>query len=237
MYVRRSARVRVGPRHGEESRMSAVPRVLLAVGSGFWTGPRIAGALMIGAVIVLLVVSLPFYVRGDPRAVEAQFRPIDAAVGNTPVLRVASVGTGFFTLSLLAGFTVLAVDLVERGAMLLPVLGVVGLGVFTAAWVMESAFHAGLTVWAVRRLETGEPVPEIFAALKEWLNVWVQLLVNPVAFLALIGFAVAAMNLEVIPTWAGWATIVWSAVWTFLPFPLALYPAFVFFGAVLLVSG
>lgn len=210
---------------------------VLAVGSGWWSGPRIAGVLIVGSIVVLALVSVPFYVRGDVRAVEAQFRPIDVAVGNVPVLRVASLGAGFFVLFILAGFTVLAVDSVERGSVLLPVLGVVGIVVFATAWVLESAFHVGVTVWAVRRLEESQDVPALFEPLKEWLNVWVQLLVNPVAFLALVGFAVASMNLDIIPAWAGWITIVWSAVWTFLPFPLALYPAFIFFGAVLLISG
>ena len=47
----------------------------------------------------------------------------------------------------------------------------------------------------------------------------------------------ATMNLDIIPTWAGWVTIVWCAVWTFIPYPLALYPAFIFFGTVLLIAG
>lgn len=211
--------------------------VLLAVGSGFWTGPRIAGALIVGSAAILFLVSLPFYLRGNIRAVEAQFRAIDVAVGNVPLLRVASLGAGYFNLAILAGFTVLAVELVEQGSVLLPVLGVVGMVVFVIAWVIESAFHTGVTVWAVQRLEESQPVPDLFEPLKKWLNLWVQLLVNPVAFLALIGFAVASMGLEVIPSWAGWVTIIWSAIWMLIPFPLALYPAFLFFGAALLISG
>jgi hypothetical protein len=54
---------------------------------GFWSQPRIAGAVIIGATVLLLAISLPFYLRGDIRAVEAQFRPIEVAVGNIPVLR------------------------------------------------------------------------------------------------------------------------------------------------------
>ena len=53
----------------------------------FWTQPRIAGTLIVGATLILLAVSLPFYIRGDVRAVEAQFRSIEVAVGNVPVLR------------------------------------------------------------------------------------------------------------------------------------------------------
>ena len=60
----------------------------------FWTQPRIAGVVIIGGTVLLLALSVPFYRRGDIRAVEAQFRPIEVAVGNIPVLRVASAGIG-----------------------------------------------------------------------------------------------------------------------------------------------
>lgn len=53
----------------------------------FWTQPRIAGGVIIGGTVLLLAISLPFYLRGDIRAVEI-------AVGNTTVLRVASGGIG-----------------------------------------------------------------------------------------------------------------------------------------------
>lgn len=100
--------------------------------------------------------------RGDIRAVEAQFRPIEVAVGNIPVLRVASAGIGPWVTILLAGFVLLGVDLVRKGSVVLPVLAIVGLTIFTLAWILESAFHTGVTVWAVEQLEAGDAVPELF---------------------------------------------------------------------------
>jgi len=202
-----------------------------------WSQPRIAGALIVGSTVLLLAISLPFYLRGDIRAVEAQFGPIDVAVGNIPVLRVASAGLGPWVSVLLAGFVVLAVDLVRRENAVLPVLAVVGLTVFTVAWILESAFHTGVTVWAVRELEADREVPELFNQLKMWLNVYVQWMVNPLAFLAFIGLAVASLRVGVPPGWAAWTITIWSAVWFFIPFPLALFPVPVFFGVVLLVNG
>lgn len=49
-------------------------------------------------------------------------------------------------------------------------------------------FGIGVTVWAVGQVEAGEPVPELFHQLKQWLNVYVQCLVNPLAFLSFIGW-------------------------------------------------
>lgn len=204
---------------------------------GLWTQPRIAGAVITGGTLLLLAVSVPFYVRGDIRAVEAQFRPIEVAVGNIPVLRVASAGIGPWVTILLAGFVLLGVDLVRKGSVVLPVLAVVGLTIFTLAWILESAFHTGVTVWAVEQLEAGDAAPELFHQLKTWLNVYVQWMVNPLAFLSFIAIALASLQTGVIPALAAWGVIVWSAVWLFLPFPLALFPVPVFLGAVLLIQG
>lgn len=203
----------------------------------FWTQPRIAGAVIVGGTVLLLAISLPFYLRGDIRAVEAQFRPIDVAVGNIPVLRVASAGIGPWVTILLAGFVVLCIDLIRKGNIVLPALAIVGLTVFTVTWILESAFHTGVTVWAVGKLEVGEAVPELFHQLKTWLNVYVQWMVNPIAFLSFIAIAIASLRTGVLPGWAAWGVIVWSAVWLFIPFPLALFPVPVFLGAILLISG
>lgn len=187
--------------------------------------------------MLLLAISIPFYLRGDIRAVEAQFRPIEVAVGNIPVLRVASAGVGPWVSILLAGLVILGVDLIRRGEVVLPVLAIVGLSVFTVVWILESAFHTGVTVWAVGQLEAGEAVPELFHQLKTWLNVYVQWMVNPIAFLSFVAIAIASLRTGVLPGWAAWGVIVWSAVWFFIPLPLALFPVPVFLGAILLING
>ena len=114
--------------------------------SGFWTQPRVAGGLIVGTMLVLLAVTVPVYLRGNVRAVEAQFRTIDVAAGETAVLRMASVTLGPWVAVLMAAFVVLGVDLIKRGSVLLPALAMVGLTVFTVAWILEAAFHTGVTV-------------------------------------------------------------------------------------------
>ena len=74
-----------------------------------------------------------------------------------------------------------------------------GLTVFTVAWILESAFHTGVTVWAVGQLEAGEPVPELFHQLKSWLNVYLQWMVNPLAFLSFIGLTIASLRAGALP--------------------------------------
>ena len=203
----------------------------------FWTQPRVAGALIVAGFLILLAVTVPVYLRGDVRAVEAQFRPIEVAVGETAVLRVASVTLGPWVAVLLAAFVVLGVDLIKRGNVLLPALAMTGLTVFTVAWILEAAFHTGVTVWAVGELEAGRQVPVLFDQLKSWLNVYVQWIVNPIAFLSYIGFALASLRVGLLPGWAAWGVVGWCVLWFFVPFPLALFPVPVFLGVVLLIYG
>lgn len=165
------------------------------------------------------------------------FRDIDIAVGNTRTLRVMTMSYGVWSLAILAGLTVLAVELWNQEVRLIPALALAGLVVFTTAWVIEAAFHSSVTVWAVGQLELGEEVPAIFHELKRWLNYWLQILVNPLSLLSFIGLAAVSMQAEIIPSWAAWTLIAWSGVFVFFPLPLAIAPAALFFGVILLING
>jgi len=208
----------------------------LAVGT-FWTLPRTAGVIIVGSAVLLAVVGIIFSFRGDVRATEAMFRDIDVAIGNTTTLRVMALSWGAWSLAVLAGFVVLAVEYWNRDVRVIPTLAVVGLIVFTVAWVIEAAFHSSVTVWAVGQLEQGAEVPALFAELKRWLNLWLQVFVNPLALLSFIGLAFVGMRTEVVPSWAGWGIIIWSGLFLFFPLPLAIAPVALFFGVVLLING
>jgi len=203
----------------------------------FWSLPRTAGAIIVGSAVLLAAIGIVFSFRGDVRATEAMFRDIDVAIGNTTTLRVMALSWGAWSIAVLAGFVVLAVEYWNRGVAVIPTLAVVGLTVFTVAWVIEAAFHSSVTVWAVGQLEQGAEVPALFGELKKWLNFWLQALVNPLALLSFIGLAFVGMRTEVVPSWAGWGIIIWSGLFLFFPLPLAIAPVALFFGAVLLVVG
>lgn len=203
----------------------------------FWSLPRIAGAIIVGSAGLLGVASLVASVRGDVRAVEATFRDIDVAIGNTSTLRVMTVSWGVWSIVVLAGFVVLAVEYWSHDVRLVPALAVTGLTVFSLAWVIEASFHSSVTVWAVSQLEQGAEVPALFGELKNWLNFWLQALVNPLALLSFVGLGLVGMQLDMLPSWAGWIIVGWSGVFVFFPLPLAIAPIALFFGAVLLVVG
>lgn len=211
---------------------------MAADGSLFWSLPRIGGAVIVGTALILVLVGVALVVvGGDLRAAEAMFRDIEAAVGHTPTLRMMSVSLGVWSIAVLAGFTVLAVELWSREVRVVPALALTGLLLFAIAGIIEGAFHSSVTVWAVGQLEQGGDVPALFDQLKLWFNVWVQILVNPLALLSMLGLAVVCAQQEIVPSWAGWAIAVWCGAFVFFPLPLAIAPAALFFGAVLLLTG
>lgn len=209
----------------------------VAVAEMFWTLPRTAGVIIVASAVVLAVVSIIFSVKGDVRATEAMFRDIDVAIGNTTTLRVMALAWGVWSIAVLAGFVVLAVEFWNQDVRLIPALAVVGLTVFTVAWVIEAAFHSSVTVWAVGQLEQEAEVAALFHELKNWLNLWLQVLVNPLALLSFIGLASVGIHTGILPTWAGWGIIIWSGLFVFFPLPLAIAPVALFFGTVLLING
>ncbi len=184
----------------------------------FWSSPRLSGAVIVGGTILLVTLTVPFYVRGSLHATSAQFRGPEAAAGNVRSLQVSSLGQGAWTIMLLAAFTILAVELVELGYTLLPALATVALVVFSTAWLIEASFHVGVTAWAARQIEQDAPVPELYHQLRRWLNLWLQVLANPLAFLGFVGFGVASLQAGVLAAWAAWLVIVWSAAAAFVPY-------------------
>lgn len=203
----------------------------------FWTLPRIAGVIIVGSALLLAVVDVVVAVNANFRAAEAMFRDIDVAVGNTTTLRVMSLSWGVWTVAMLAGFVVVAVHYWDQGFRVTPTLALVGLIIFATAWVIESAFHASVTVWAVEELEKGWQVPTFFPEIKRWLNFWLQAIVNPLALLALLGLAYVGKQTAILPGWAAWTVMILSGVSLVFPLPLTIAPIALFFGTVLLVTG
>lgn len=205
--------------------------------TALWSGSRLAGGLMVAGLTIGVAVIVAVTLLGDIRATEAQFRSLEAAVGHTGSLRAMSFGWAVPMLFVLGGTVILAVELIKRGSTYLPAISVVAFALFTFAWVLEAAFHAGVTVWAVGELEAGRSIPELFEQLRRWLNVFLQIVVNPLGLLALIGLAVASARTGLLPGWAGWTLVVYCGLVLAFPLPLLIAPAIAFFGLALLVAG
>ncbi len=109
----------------------------------------------------------------------------------------------------------------------------------TIGWAPATlATLAGVTMLAIILGEEGAHwLPELFSPLKRWLNVWLQIFVNPLALLSFIGLGVAIVKTGVVWPWVGWTMVVWSVPWLFFPVPLLIAPVPVFLGIALLVHG
>jgi hypothetical protein len=195
--------------------------------------PRLAGVVLVLATVLPALVTIGVAILGDIRAVEAMFRDLEPAMGHRRSLQLGALTWAAWALGSLAGFVILAFAFADAGSRVLAALAVVGFAIFATAVAVEAAFHLGITSWAVGLLEEGQEVPELYAQLKGWLNLSLQIIVNPLAVLAYAAIGIAILQTGVLPAWVGWLLIAWIVTIIF-PLPLLIAPAPVVLGIALL---
>ena len=203
----------------------------------FWTPSRLAGLVIVLGVLIPLIPGIGVLIFGKVRASEAMFSDLQNAVGHVTSFRIMAGGWAVFMLFTLAGFMLFAMVLWEEGARRLVVLSITAVVIHTVFVTLEVSFHMSVMTWAIRQLESGNPVPDIVLQMRHWLNFWLQVFSNPLLLLSYIGFGVAILNTGIVPAWVGWGLIGWGAIWLFFPLPLLIYPIPVIFGIILLVKG
>jgi hypothetical protein len=194
---------------------------------------RWAGIVLVLATVLPALITIGVALFGDIRAVEAMFRDLEPSVGHRMSLQLGAFTWAAWALGSLAGFVVLAFALADAGSRVLPTLAVVGFAVFATAVAFEAAFHVAVTSWAVGLLEDGHEVPDLYGQLKGWLNVSLQIIVNPLAVLAYVAIGIAILQTGLLPAWVGWLYIAWVVTIVF-PLPLLITPAPVLLGIALL---
>jgi hypothetical protein len=203
----------------------------------FWTSNRIAGGVLALAGIVYALPALGVLAFGKITAAEATFRELEHAVGHTNSYRVLTAAAAPAAILSLAGIVLFSLALWNAGARALPVLAAVAFTIYIAFLLLETAFHMSLTVWAIQQLEAGADVPEIYDRARAWLNVWLQVFVNPLALLSFVGLGLASVKTGLLWPWAGWFMVGWGVVWLIFPLPLAIAPIPILLGIALLVHG
>ncbi len=203
----------------------------------FWTPSRIAGGVLVLGTLIPMIPSLGVLFFGKITAAEASFRGLEAAVGHTTSYRIITAGVAPWAFASLAGIVLFSLVLWNEGARTLPVLATIGFAIYASFFTLETSFHMSVTVWAIRQLEAGAAVPDLYLQLKNWLNFWLEAFVNPLALLSFVALGVAIVRTGVLWSWSGWAMVGWGLVWLVFPVPLLIAPIPVLLGIALLVHG
>ncbi len=108
-----------------------------------------------------------------------------------------------------AGLVGLTLALREPTATVLAGMATAVYAVGAVCWIVCLAFRLTVTPWAAERAVTSGQVPDGFAAYERWAGaLYVVHMLTAYVGSAVLGVALLAS--DAVPTWLGWAGIVWG---------------------------
>ena len=135
---------------------------------------------------------------------------LSAVAGNATIWRWTNIFMAAAAVILVAGLTMFSTILEGAGERVLSRLGLVGWLVAALLWLVFSAFRASVTISAAREMTATGTIPNYYEPLAEWGSGLFHVYAA-VGFLALAAFGGSLLQVTLLPAWAGWATITFSA--------------------------
>jgi hypothetical protein len=206
---------------------------------------RVTGLLLILAFISFAIGgTLPVVgEKGNARVFTLPVREhLLAVADNAIVWRWANLFMGAATVLLLAGLWMLTAILMRAGERTFSRLGLAAMLVSTILWVVFSAFRGIVTVRAAEEMTATGAVPASYESLAKW-GLTLFFIYAVLGFLAPAAYGVSLLQVELVPAWASWATIVYSVALLILLFimgdtlPASHYLPGVLIGILLLLNG
>lgn len=208
----------------------------------FFTTPRIAGALLLlGLLLILLAVAL-IAVQGRLAGMAAAFRGVGPETGDVSALRTMASFQIPATIGQVAGFALLTVLLFESGDHSLPAVALALVVLSWTLWAIDGTFNASVTVWAAEEAARTGVTPEFYEPIRRWVHNEIGLVAYVTFFAATAAYGWSALRTGYLSPWLNWAVLAWSLIWILLAFLKVGLPAFVIlpplvFGVGLLLRG
>jgi len=200
--------------------------------SDFFNEYRLTGILLILAFVSFAIgATLPIVgERGNAGIFTLPVREhLLAVADNAAAWRWANIFMGAAAVILLAGLTMLSTILEGENERILSRLGLMGFLLAAVMWVIFSVFRATVTIRAAQELTTNVTigaVPAYYEPLAQW-GYALFYVYAVVGFLALAAYGGSLLQVELLPAWVGWATLIFSiAILTHLLISGDTLPAF-----------
>lgn len=177
---------------------------------GFFSTSHVAGALLVLGVLFLVGTAVSLARQGRLKGMEAAFRGVHAGSQDASGLREVGRAGVVLVTTQLAGFTLVTLLLHRAGD---PGVGPVALAllvVWSAISLIESSFHASVTVWAAREAARTGSAPAFYEPVRRWLNTELQYTNMGLILASLALFSGSALRYGLVPRWAGIAAVIWS---------------------------
>lgn len=185
------------------------------VASDFLNEYRLTGLLLIAAFVSFAIGgTLPIVgEKGNMGIFTLPVREHLLAVADNAVAwRWANIFMGAAAAILLAGLTMLTTILEGASERILSRLGLVGFLLAAASWVIFSAFRATITIRAAQEMsatDTTGAIPAYYEPLAQW-GFALFYVYAVVGFLSLAAYGGSLLQVDLLPAWVGWSTIVFS---------------------------
>jgi hypothetical protein len=118
-----------------------------------------------------------------------------------------------FALLQVVGFGILAAQLQGAGE---ASVATVSIGLLIVALIVssiEGTFQGSVTVWAGRQWARTGSVPEMYEALRTWINGSIQPVYIFTYLSAMAGFSLGILRAGILAPWVGWLSLGWSIFW------------------------
>lgn len=196
---------------------------------------------MLLSLLLLGVILVQIIVQGKLPGMGAAFLGVGPTTRDASGLRTLARFALPAIMAQLAGFALFTIILHQAGDRGTAVVALVLFVVGTVFAVIESSFHASVTVWAARVARAGA-APEFYEPLRHWINYDLQRIYISFQLTALLLFSWSGQRAKLLPAWLGWAALAWSLLAFHLYFnvngwPVVYIPTLLLLGVGLLWRG
>ncbi len=179
----------------------------------FWTDERIAGSLLVGSLIILLLAAIMLIASGTIPGFSAMLQGSLAQVAPyADTFRLLSL---FFILGWivhLLGIGLLAWLLARAGGEQLAVLAFTLIILATTLAILYSAFRMNVELWAAQEAARTGSLPAVYEPLRAWTSSLFGV-AERIHFLAVAGMGLGIIRTGLLAPWVGWMAIGWNLFW------------------------
>ncbi len=177
---------------------------------GFWTFQHVAAPLLIASTLIPIFMGILLAVSGNLMGLYSG--PEDIWV-NLALRRWVFRLSTLAMLVALFGLALLTTQLHAAGEQTLSTVALVSFVVAAIGWILEMTVTLSIGEAATKAVAESGVIPDYWTALNHWVNNSLQQVYVSAGLVALMLFGRSLLQSNLSPSWAGWFSISWGALW------------------------
>lgn len=178
-----------------------------------WTDRSVAGGLLVGSLLILLLAAIRMIAGGAIPGFAAMVQgSLAQAAPYTATFRLLIFLFVIAWLMQLLGLSLLTRLLLRAGSEQLAILAFTLTLVATILAVLYVTFRLSVDLWIAQEAATTAVTPALYAPLRAWISDSFKVATRAY-HLAVAGFGFAIVRTRLLAPWVGWAAMAWSLFW------------------------